>query len=76
MFKTRFFSSNKNLNGYMKWHSQKGSNGVASTLEQMSYYYDDQDQFLLSGLKTTPIDLSSYLPPRSYITKKTCKKNH
>jgi hypothetical protein len=50
----------------MKWHSQKGSKGVTSTLEQRSNWYNNHDQFYLVGKKTPPIDLPNYLPPRSY----------
>ncbi|GAU45770.1 hypothetical protein TSUD_24340 [Trifolium subterraneum] len=61
----KVFSSIKALNGHMKWHSKKGSKGVASSMDQPSNY---------DGQNTPAIDLSTYLPPRSYRTKKRCRK--
>ncbi|KAK2400669.1 hypothetical protein QL285_050347 [Trifolium repens] len=58
------FLSIKALNGHMKWHSQKGSKGDASSLEQTSNY---------DGQKPA-IDLLTYLPPMLYRTKKRCRK--
>ncbi|PNY14573.1 zinc finger protein ZAT10-like [Trifolium pratense] len=62
----KVFSSIKALNGHMKWHSPKGSNGVvSSSLEQTSN---------CDGQETPAIDLSTYLPPILYRTKKRGRK--
>jgi hypothetical protein len=67
------FSSNKALNGHMRWHTQKGFKKSTTTaswslleLEQNKKmnHHQDQDQL------PPAIDLSNYLPPRTYKTNK------
>jgi hypothetical protein len=62
----KVFSSNSALNGHMRWHTQKGSKKGVIIHSPTAPSSSEQSQ--LEFLPST--DLSKYLPPISYKTKK------